>query len=301
MYIFIVNPIAGNGKSKRLFKKIISDKRLNLSNYKVYFTKFEKHAQKMSSELIAMKANIDKHWIIIGGDGTLHEVINGLKGTSVNLSFIPAGSGNDFARGLNLPTSYDEYIEAIFIKQEKLTFHLGCFQEGYFTNCLGVGFDAVVAHATNESSLKKRLNQLKIGKLGYTYQLIKQLLRYKPIDLSITVDDQKFHFKRCFLFTINNHPYFGGGMKINPFALNDEDRYHVVLVHNISKWKILFLFVTVFFGKHTRFQEVAFLQGRRISVESKQAFLYQVDGETHFAKELHVFNERPTIQVIGTK
>src|SRR5699024_10852740 len=136
-------------------------------------------------------------------------------------------------------------------------------------------------------------------KVVYVIQIIKQLFVYKPIDLTVTIDGETYEFSNCFLSTINNHPYFGGGMKINPFAYNNAKKYHCIVVDNIPKWKVLLLFGTVFFGKHTKFKEVTFLEGSNITMKSKQQITLQVDGETVKAKDCKIHAKRYFIDLIG--
>lgn len=301
MYLFIVNPIAGNGRANRLYHQLISDKRLNSITYETVFTRYEGHALKIAKDYINKQKYHDKHWIVIGGDGTLHEVVKGIGNMSIILSFLPGGSGNDFARGINMPLKYDAFIETIFIKPYKKPFTLGKFNDKNFVNCVGIGFDAVVAHHTNHSPLKKGLNELKVGKLGYTYQLIKQLFAYKPIDVSLTVDNVAYEYKKCFLLTVNNQPYLGGGMKINPYAKNNDETYSCIIVNDISKLKVLFLFSTVFFGWHTRFKEVKFIKGKEFVIKTNKEVLFQADGETAKTNNLVIGESRVKIDVIGSR
>lgn len=244
---------------------------------------------------------MEKHWVIFGGDGTLHEVINGIGKHSIKLSYACGGSGNDIARGASLPFRYNDMIEHIFLKPTQHTYWLGKYDSRHFLNCVGFGFDALVAENTNKSIWKNRLNKVKLGKIVYVMQIIKQLFLYKPIDITLTIDDKTYEFPNCFLATINNHPYFGGGMKINPFAYNNAKKYHCIVVDNIAKWKVLFLFGTVFFGKHTKFREVTFLEGSNITMKSKQKVIFQVDGETIKARECMIHAERHSIDLVGVQ
>src|SRR5699024_1028884 len=127
------------------------------------------------------------------------------------------------------------------------------------------------------SVLKNRLNKWKLGKITYVIQLVKQLFTYKPIDIEVTVDKKVYDFSNCFLLTINNHPYFGGGMKINPYASNNKDVYHCIVIHDIPKWKVFFLFGTVFIGKYTNFKEITFLKGKTFTIKSKKPVVFQTD------------------------
>src|SRR5699024_940751 len=138
-------------------------------------------------------------------------------------AYIPGGSGNDFRRGLSMTMNATETFIRIFdekyARQYKVaTYETKLEKQGYFLNCLGFGFDAVVAQAVHKSRFKKIANKLKLGPLVYAITVFKKIWSYKPIDVTVTVDKVKKEYSTCFLITINNQPYFGGGMKINPLA-----------------------------------------------------------------------------------
>lgn len=301
MYIFIVNPIAGSGKGLKMYNRIVHDKRLESIRYDTYYTEFAGHAEQLTSQLLAENdANKHKHWVVFGGDGTLHEVLNGIGTHSITLSYACGGSGNDFARGTNISFNRERMVEDIFLQPSMQPYVLGNYENRNFVNCVGFGFDAVVAHHTNRSPWKKQLNKWKLGKLIYIFQLLKQLMTYKPVELEVEVDGVVYSIQHCFLFTVNNHPYFGGGMKINPEAVNNPHEYSCIVVNEIAKWKVLFLFGTVFFGKHTKFKEVTILRGKNIHIRSKTPIIFQADGETNETTSCQINGERTTVQIVGS-
>lgn len=291
MYIFIINPTAGNGRAKRIYEKLLHDSIYRELNPRYYFTKYSGHAEviveQISDEIDGQPV---KGIVVIGGDGTLHEVVNGLHLRHLPISFIPAGSGNDFARGMKLSKSPEATLKAIRNNGRTVDYWLGefvasGFQNRRFINCIGFGFDAVVAASANKSRYKKLFNQFFLGSVIYILSLLKQLFFYKPISITVTLDGKEKTFSRCLFFIVNNHPYIGGGMKVNPHAVNNEDTYSIIVVDSISKWKVLALFGTVFSGRHLRFKGVSTFEARDITLKSstKQPVPMQVDGETSSA------------------
>lgn len=97
--------------------------------------------------------------------------------------------------------------------------------------------------------------------------------------MTVNIDGKSRTFENCFLLTVNNQPFLGGGMKINPFAKNNRHHLSLLVVDHISKWKVLFLFMTVFFGKHIHFKEVNVFHGQNILIELNAQALFQIDGE----------------------
>ncbi|GER66901.1 hypothetical protein BpJC7_14560 [Weizmannia acidilactici] len=103
MYYFIVHKISGNGKGRKVWKKIekmLQEKRIY---YQVHFTERPKHAVEIAKEISSETCYVV---VAVGGDGTVHDVANGLIDSNVPLGIIPAGSGNDLARALDIPMDY---------------------------------------------------------------------------------------------------------------------------------------------------------------------------------------------------
>lgn len=305
MYILIINPVAGNGRAKQFYKTILKSEQLKEFTFYPFYTEYEGHAEEITQQLFTKYNPADIYGIIVfGGDGTMHEVLNGMGNVKVPISFIPGGSGNDFARGISLETKPIKIIHNIITNNKKVTYSLGQYHlnkevNRKFVNCIGFGFDAVVAKSANESKLKKQLNKIKLGKISYLIALIKQLFFYKPIQITVEMDGTPKTFSRCFLMTINNQPYFGGGMKINPLAKNNNKHFSVLVVDSIPKWKVLLLFGTVFTGKHIHFKEVHTFKAHHVKVSATEKVPFQVDGETGLTDLCQIKKHENPIHVLG--
>lgn len=286
MYIFIINPIAGNGRAKTIHLQLIQDPNYSSLQPVHYYTTYRGHAEVIAQQIQAKQGSKRvKGIVVIGGDGTLHEVVNGLKMNHLPLSFIPGGSGNDFARGNTLIKNPKKTLKAIKNNTKTLDYWLGLYQTSdaphrHFVNCLGFGFDAVVATSANRSPYKKVFNKFNLGRVIYLFTLIKELIFFTPTSITVELDGVKKEFSHCLLFSVNNHPFIGGGMKINPQAKNQAEKYSIIVIDSISKWKVLALFSTVFIGQHVNFKEVSTFQAREIKITSQRSIPFQVDGET---------------------
>lgn len=293
MYIFIVNPAAGSGRSEKVFDRLQHDTSFQRLYKRIFVSSYQGHIEMIMHEVNECCKTDDVRTIfVIGGDGTMHEVLNHLGHPHIPVGFIPGGSGNDFARNFQQSRHIRQYTRGLGLieGQKTNTFWPGSFEmekqdDRMFLNCLGFGFDAVVAQAANQSRWKKCWNRLKLGKLVYLFALVQSLFSYKPISLTVTIDGTVYKYPRCLFLTVNNQPYFGGGMKINPKANNNPKTFGIVVVDSISKWKVLALFLTVFFGKHLSFKEVQLFKGQSISVASNDYIPYQSDGETGQTKQ----------------
>ncbi|MCM3587925.1 diacylglycerol kinase family lipid kinase [Mesobacillus maritimus] len=281
---FIVNPKAKNGQCLRVWGEVEKHlQKLGIA-YKVYFTEYAGQATQIASTIISATSNQSIFIVVVGGDGTLHEVANGVAGhLNVSLGFIPGGSGNDFSRGFEIPRSPIEALETILKKHELRVIDTGRVRtkesEAYFVNNMGVGFDAAICKSANQSKLKAKLNSVSLGGLVYVLILLKLLFTYKCTKMTIFIDGQKREFANVWFATIANQVYFGGGMKIAPHALPMDGELDVIVVHNLSRWKLLLVFASVFWGGHTNFKEVHFYKGKKISIQTENQVVIHADGE----------------------
>lgn len=284
---FIINPQAKNGYSKRVWKLV--ERELSNSNipFTALFTERAGHATDLVREISRDMSEENKFIIAVGGDGTLHEVVNGAIGSvNVYVGFIPGGSGNDFRRGYgipkkplsalhfaleegkNNPTPVD--VGTILDAQQKQT---------YFINNMGVGFDALITKEANGSRLKKILNRFSLGNLIYAYLVVRRIFSFKLSNVALTVDGIQHHFDQTWFVTISNQPYYGGGMKIAPDASAVDGEFNVTVVHRLSRLKFLLFFVSVFWGGHVGFKEVKQMVGKKITIETEIPLYVHADGE----------------------
>ena len=260
--LFIVNECAGNGKGKIVWNRL--QQQLSI-DYQVALTQYEGHGQEIASQW-AQQDQTKKLIIVVGGDGTVHEVVSGIVHNHlVVVGVVSAGSGNDFAR--YFPTfKHAEQIES-YVKSDMLDgsmdigkLQLGAIQQEVFVNNAGVGFDAYVTKSINNSRMKYYFNKIGLGKLSYAAAVVRGLFRFPRFDATVQTNNQILHFQKVWFVATSNQPYFGGGMKISPMSRADDGKVELTVVHNISRVKLLFVFATVFFEKHTKFQEISFLQ-----------------------------------------
>ncbi|GGC94184.1 putative lipid kinase YtlR [Thalassobacillus devorans] len=288
MYIVIVNPIAGYGSALKRFQKIQRDVSFKNNQCRTFFTEYKGHAEEIAAQIAEIYKEQVKTVIVIGGDGTFHEVMNGLNAyPQIPMAFIPAGSGNDFARGAGIPNDPLNSFKHIIRAPRKLTFLPGTYQlklsprkRKFFMNSIGIGFDAAVANKAEGSLLKRFFNRIRIGSLSYVTALLAVLPKYEALPIMVKVDGNVVHDTRALMVTVANHPYYGGGMKIAPQASLKDELYSIIIIERIAKWKILLLFITVFFGKHTSLREVKEYKGKSIIIESVAKIPVQIDGET---------------------
>lgn len=265
----IINPQAGRGKCKKIWpaiKKIIMSQGIDCESY---FTKSPGHASSLAKTL---EIKGFQKIIVMGGDGTLHEVVNGLDTENVVLGIIPAGTGNDFCRSLGIPLNPQTAAKALFEAKE-VRLDIGRVNDRFFVNVAGVGFDAQVAEEVN--------NNVKwlTGTAAYLFALFKLLISYRNIPLKIILDKNVVLDIKSFLLAVGNAQYYGGGMRIVPSAVIDDGFFHVCVAGNVNRLEVLTTLPKIFSGKHTEHSQVKEYKVKEIEIFSDYKAAVHADGE----------------------
>ena len=286
MYHFIINPHSKTGRAREYWLELKQILEENSIEYKSYFTKGRNDATKIASDLCNTVEGIKKI-IIVGGDGTANEVINGLGNyKDVLLGYIPLGSSNDLARGLQLPKNPKQALDLILHpKNYRYVDHgevhmVDSNITHRFAVSSGIGYDAAVCEEVLTSPLKKFLNKLRIGKLVYIMIAFKQIFTHKFVEADIIVDNHRhIHTNRLLFMTSLIHKYEGGGLLMAPEAIDNDQKLCVCLVSDISRFKVLFLMPTIFFGKHTKLKGISMIECNTIEIKTKEPMVVHTDGE----------------------
>ena len=222
---------------------------------------------------------------MLGGDGTIDEVVNGITDLSkITLGYIPTGSGNDFTRALRLPTKPLKALENVLNPGRLIPLDIGCAEidsvPRRFAVSAGIGFDASVCHYVEKSPFKAALNRINLGNLIYTGVALKRLFLDQLFDAEVVLDDgEPMQFSKVYFAACMNHPYEGGGFFFCPKAKVDDGRLDVIVASGIPRLKVLFILPTAFFGKHTNVKGVDIFQCRKAFVRMKESCPVHTDGE----------------------
>lgn len=220
--------------------------------------------------------------IAMGGDGTIHEVINGLMKVPEErrpvLGVVPAGSGNDFAHAIGVPTKSDHALvhaldhAAFAVDLGVMTDEHGKLE--YFDNTTGIGFDSVVTIRSH------RLPVLR-GFLMYLTAVIQTiLLNHNAITMQIETEEQTW-VQSNLLLTMCNGPREGGGFMMAPEAKIDDGILHYAMIKKVSRPMMFRLIPEVMNGTHGRFQQVTMGSCRRMSVSADRPMYIHCDGEIY--------------------
>ena len=220
--------------------------------------------------------------IAIGGDGTVHEVINGLmqvpgKNRPI-LGIVPVGSGNDFAHAIGLPEKPDVALDhALHGDPRPVDLGLLSDETGrkeYFDNTLGIGFDAVVTIRSHKLPVVR-------GFLMYLTAVIQTIiLNFNPMQLHVETDTEAWDMATLML-TLCNGQREGGGFLVAPQAHNDDGHLEYATICKVSRLMMFRLVPEVMKGTHGRFKQVRMGTFHKMSLSSDRALFIHADGEIY--------------------
>jgi len=279
----IFNPTAGTKKHKDVWNSVHKELSSNNIEFEYYFTKFKGDA--VTVVLDKIKDGYKK-FIAIGGDGTVHEVVNAfllqnkLNSTNLKLAVIPVGTGNDWSKHHGIPSDISESV--LLIKKNKTSFQdIGIAQyykndkkqTQFFNNVAGMAYDAFVVRKLEQ---RKR----KPNKLIYIFSVFIYLLQYKLQRAKLNIQNNEIESK---FYTINIGicKYSGGGMSLVPHAIHDDGLFAVTYAKEISKLDIIKNTYRFYNETLIDHKKITGVQAKTISVESmenKPVYL-ELDGE----------------------
>lgn len=267
--LFIINPVAGGGKTKNIIPLIEEEMDKYKRDYDMILTKEPKEA----IDLAAKNSELYDIIVAVGGDGTINEVSKGLlKAGKGTLGIIPGGTGNDMIKSLGIPSNSIEALE-VLNKGFKKEIDIGKIDDCSFLNISSVGFDGEVM--LNHDKFRKVIK----GKASYIIAIIYTLLSYKKKKIRIDVDGKVLH-QIIILLAVGNGKYYGGGLKILPMAKIDDGYFHICVISGLSTLKTLFLFPSIFKGNHLKYKKyVKVYKGKSIEIKSEEYLYINIDGE----------------------
>lgn len=271
-YLFILNPWAGRGTGAKVIQRVMTAATTQGLDYHVMLTARPRHA----TELARAAADSYDAVVAVGGDGTVHEVVNGLLaasggGVTRPLGIVPIGSGDDFANHLRLPAhSIERCVERI-AQGTPQPVDVGRVNGEYFTNEVGLAFEAYV---TAES----RKVTAPVGPLIYLIAIFRSLGAYALPRLRLSWEGGGMERDTLMVSVANGHRA-GGGMLFAPDADCRDGLFDVVIADAMGRGEILRLLPKVYQGKHIGEDPVTVVRTPWLTVESSQPLPAQADGE----------------------
>ncbi len=273
-FILIANPISGKGKAKAVAEQAYTA--LTAANHsgQLKLTTGAGDARIFAQE--AVSSGI-KCVIACGGDGTVHEIVNGIATVpDVTLGLIPCGRGNDLATALNIPRKPQQAIETVLTGTTKQIdlghVHSEIGTEHFFTTITACGYDTEVSRraATRKTPFS--------GTASYIYAAVATLSDYKCPSVRIEGDFGIYEGSILLAATGSTSSY-GGGFKIVPNACYDDGIFDVCIIREVHSITVLLLMVTLFWGGHTFHPAVEIHQTRSLKIQSDPPVTLFADGE----------------------
>lgn len=280
-WVFIVNPVAGNGFAKTIVPKLEEMIQKHNIDAEVVFTERSGHATELSAKYL--KQGFD-YFIGVGGDGTINEISRPLINESnVTIGIIPAGTGNDFIQILGFPSRFGEKEWDIFFRANTTSMDSGSCNGMIFLNGMGLGFDAEVAAENYIVPGKVK----KGGKHKYIWHIIKTLLFFREKRMTV-ITDMGRNETDCFINTIANGRRFAGGFLLTPKALADDGLLDICMIKKLNLLQRFDLLLKVPGGTHITDKKVNYYKTPGISIEFPEEVPFHVDGELYFSDKFEV-------------
>ncbi len=277
-WFIIANPIAGNRKFSIQWKEI--QQLLNNKNidYSFAFTQFSKHEIELAQNAIQQGF---RNIISVGGDGTLHHVVNGImlqryvKTSDITIGVIPLGTGNDWIKTYNIPNDVEKAIEIIHHKKTILQ-DIGVIEtenksKTYFNNVAGLGYDGYIVH---------KLKTLKhFGSIAYLLSGLAGLFFYKKTVFKITFNNKTIKTK-CLMTLVGICKFSGGGMQFTKDVNTADGLFDITIAKNLNIFDLLVNIKKLYNGNIVHHKKVETYKTKLITVIPQTSKPYiQADGE----------------------
>jgi len=266
--MIIVNPSSGCGKAldmlpevERSMIKLGAEPDIRISENPQHATELAKTAVQCGFQRIAA----------MGGDGTVNMIAAGLMGSESVLGVIPAGTGNDFFRMLNIKDDLETICKTVLFNQPAI-FDVGLFNSQPFFNMMGIGFDAQAAAVVKESPRN-------FGLGSYLLAVYKSLKKYDAYDLKLRIDNLEID-KEALLVAIGIGRSTGGGFRLTPQAVVNDGKFDVCIINHAKRMRVLSILPSVFKGQHVRQPEVTMYRCRQLEIFFDEPIPLHYEGET---------------------
>jgi diacylglycerol kinase (ATP) len=272
----LTNPTSGRGKGNRVGETVVP--RLRDAGYDVRSLtgRDADEALDLARQVVADSVET---LVVIGGDGMVHLAAQALAGSDTRLGLIPAGTGNDVARALELPRKDPAAAADVVIGGKERAIDLARIGHRHFVTVLAAGFDAIVNERANEMTWPK-------GQMRYNLATLAELRTFSPIPYVLEVDGEQHRFE-AMMVAVGNTSSFGGGMRITEGAVMDDGLLDVVAIMPMGKLELVRTFPKLFSGTHVHHPKYRHFSGRSITVAAPGIVAY-ADGERMSALPLTI-------------
>ncbi|MGZ4440350.1 MAG: diacylglycerol/lipid kinase family protein [Gaiellaceae bacterium] len=269
--LFLVNPASGNGATGKRWPELRRRAReLGLQGDEV----LSEHPGHLAETAAGAG---DPLLIVIGGDGTVNEVVNGVAGTEAEIAVLPGGTGQDFGRTHGIPSRFDDAVR-VALGGETRTIDLGRVEcEGaeprFFANVASAGMSGAVARRAN--AMTKTFG----GRATFFYALTREFLAWQNTDVVVELDAGVRREGALHDVIVANGRFHGGGMKLAPDARQDDGVFDVVTIGDVTKLDFLTTAPKLYSGRYLSHPKVELLRSSSVALSAAEPLPLEVDGE----------------------
>ncbi|MFL2130251.1 MAG: diacylglycerol/lipid kinase family protein [Ruoffia tabacinasalis] len=285
----ICHPEAGSGDGNTILKKVHSELDSFQMEYITYLTDYSTHAEVLTEQLVnrGHKKYLD-YLVVVGGDGTLHEVVQTLHKNQADIpvTYVPAGTGNDFYRSWQNGLSVRGIIEIMLFSEKPVSIPIFTYnnhitkRQGVVLNNMGFGFDAEVNFRAQNLIKNSFLSKMGLGKLSYLLAVLLSLNSVRHFAVSGSIDNHQFHYDDVSLAGILNSPTLGGGINIDQLTRPKNNEIALVIYRDIKLSVIFDLLIKVLITKKTNESDnIDRYTGQKLQLKITDPIRGQVDGE----------------------
>lgn len=269
-YALIYNPVSGDARFKSRLDEVVEYLQAAGSMVLPFRTRYKGDIRPFISEI---KGFATDGFIVAGGDGTMHEVINAMLAEDIDvpLGIIPSGTCNDFATHLNFGKDLSGCLRAVTGGLWRAV-DVGSVNGEYFLNVASAGLLTSVAHSV-DASLKNTL-----GRMAYYFKGLGELPSFRSLYVRITADGQVFE-DDILLFLIMNSGMVGSFPTLAPAAKVDDGKLDLMIINKCSIPDLMGLFISIFSGRHTSSSHIRYVQATDIAIECDEPVESDLDGE----------------------
>jgi YegS/Rv2252/BmrU family lipid kinase len=272
MYHIIVNENSLNKRNQKKLNQVKEVFERAERKYKIHYTTHQGHATEIAKELSS--ENEQNTLVVMGGDGTLHDVLNGIVNFSTtSMGLIPMGTGNDFAAAAHIPSDAKKAAELIAFLPPQTVDYIELSNGLRTLNAIGMGIDVDV--------LKVAYSGTNTKKSKYLHALFYSLRHFKSYDFTVCYNGkEENHFG--LLAGLGNGRQIGGGIKVFPDAKINDEYMDLVIVDYLSKFRTIKAFIKLMLGRMNKIHEVTAIKVKEAKfIHHGSSYTVQADGELY--------------------
>jgi diacylglycerol kinase (ATP) len=278
--VFLVNPASANGSTGRRWPELARRAAALGLVGETLLSERPGHLAELAAEAAAAGATAI---VVVGGDGTVHEVVDGLARAGVSdrveLGLIPFGTGRDFARSLRIPRRLDDALEVVrggrvrTVDIGRATYASGNGEAvAHFANFAGAGISGAIADRAN------RTTKAFGGRLSFIWATLAVFTRWQPTEMTVEIDGERRQVLLLEALAMNGD-YTAGGMWVAPEASLEDGTFDVVLIGDFSKAEFTTTFPKIYRGTHVSHAKVEIVRARELRVDAPSPLPIVLDGE----------------------